>query len=573
MNYPDRLILGGSPSVFLGLLLLCGSIFFAGAVTVRADLKRIEITGEPGLRFGVLRFAVEPGQQVELLFRNADEMQHNLIITAPGAREEVAALAAALGSEGPAREYVPETGQVLWYTPVLYHDQTYTLRFEAPSEEGVYPYVCTFPGHASLMYGAMYVTREELPPLAGDENVPEYARAEAGEEGRPTLGHHHGDDAREERPVEIRRTFVPEASPAAIAVHAGRNLSFVWDAATCHLRYAWRGGFVDSTRHWRGNGSAFSEIDGHIYYRAGRSFPIRIGTTAEVPERRFRGYHLVDGLPVFVFEIEGYEVRQRITALPDKTGLRMDFEMPDMDQTVFFEVNHNAGATFSSSAGKWNGATLTLEPEESRSFSVTLEERPGHEPIAYWPMDDTPWSQFGEDPVGDGVVGRALYLEREIVTPVSGADVRDGGTFSGWVRIEEEGRRGQVIFGGRSDEGEWALGYRYRGEGFTLTYPDRNGGIGTRVIEGAREPGEWNHFMVVFEPERLEVYLNGDRVIETAMDGIPGGMDFRIGGLDGSEKFRLHGWVDEFRVWSRVLEKPALMRLYALEASIGGISR
>ena len=33
----------------------------------------------------------------------------------------------------------------------------HVLRFEAPTEPGVYPYVCTYPGHWRRMYGAMYV--------------------------------------------------------------------------------------------------------------------------------------------------------------------------------------------------------------------------------------------------------------------------------------------------------------------------------------------------------------------------------------------------------------------------------
>ena len=43
--------------------------------------------------------------------------------------------------------------------------ETQELKFKAPAEEGVYPYVCTFTGHGVVMYGAMYVTTKPLPPL------------------------------------------------------------------------------------------------------------------------------------------------------------------------------------------------------------------------------------------------------------------------------------------------------------------------------------------------------------------------------------------------------------------------
>jgi azurin len=35
--------------------------------------------------------------------------------------------------------------------------QTYTLTFKAPAKVGDYPYVCTFPGHWTLMNGVMHV--------------------------------------------------------------------------------------------------------------------------------------------------------------------------------------------------------------------------------------------------------------------------------------------------------------------------------------------------------------------------------------------------------------------------------
>ena len=38
--------------------------------------------------------------------------------------------------------------------------QVHVLRFEAPEEPGVYPYVCTFPGHWIIMKGNMVVAND-----------------------------------------------------------------------------------------------------------------------------------------------------------------------------------------------------------------------------------------------------------------------------------------------------------------------------------------------------------------------------------------------------------------------------
>ena len=43
--------------------------------------------------------------------------------------------------------------------------QKQALSFDVPSTPGIYPYVCTYPGHWRRMFGAMYVV----------ENLEEYA--------------------------------------------------------------------------------------------------------------------------------------------------------------------------------------------------------------------------------------------------------------------------------------------------------------------------------------------------------------------------------------------------------------
>ncbi len=59
----------------------------------------------------------------------------------------------------------PDTPEVLHATRLINHEEIARLRFTAPTAEGKYPYVCTFPGHWRTMNGVMDVqgrgTRDE----------------------------------------------------------------------------------------------------------------------------------------------------------------------------------------------------------------------------------------------------------------------------------------------------------------------------------------------------------------------------------------------------------------------------
>lgn len=115
---------------------------------------------------------VEAGQSVEILFSNTDVMPHNLLITAPGALQEVgeAAERMAVDPSAYSRHFVPESSKVLQATKLLQPGQSEALRFRAPDGVGDYPYVCTFPGHWRIMNGVLHVL-EKL----DDEVVPEDA--------------------------------------------------------------------------------------------------------------------------------------------------------------------------------------------------------------------------------------------------------------------------------------------------------------------------------------------------------------------------------------------------------------
>ena len=84
-------------------------------------------------------------------------MLHNLLIVKPGAVDKVGQAAFELGLDGATRAYVPDLPEVLFHTGLIEPEKTETIFFEAPTKKGTYTFVCTFPGHYTLMQGSLIV--------------------------------------------------------------------------------------------------------------------------------------------------------------------------------------------------------------------------------------------------------------------------------------------------------------------------------------------------------------------------------------------------------------------------------
>ncbi len=108
------------------------------------------------------QIVIQTGKTVEFRFSNTDSMPHNFVITIPGAMQEIGELAEATGRDPDAmeRHYVPKSNKVLLNSTLLQTNQVEALIFDAPKEPGIYPYVCTYPGHWRRMYGALYVVAD-----------------------------------------------------------------------------------------------------------------------------------------------------------------------------------------------------------------------------------------------------------------------------------------------------------------------------------------------------------------------------------------------------------------------------
>lgn len=111
----------------------------------------------PGLKFDRTQVTVRAGAKLALRFENTDDMPHNVVITAPGAADEIGAAALNMGLSGERLNYVPSSDKVLFYTSLLQPGKSETIYFTAPAAPGEYPFVCTYPGHYLIMRGVLKV--------------------------------------------------------------------------------------------------------------------------------------------------------------------------------------------------------------------------------------------------------------------------------------------------------------------------------------------------------------------------------------------------------------------------------
>ncbi len=112
------------------------------------------------------KLVVRAGEPVQLVFENQDNMPHNVVVTDPGFLAKIGQLAEsqATDPEAIAREYVPNNRRVRMASRLLQPRESQTIDFQAPKQPGVYPFVCTYPGHWRRMFGSMIVV----------ENVEQY---------------------------------------------------------------------------------------------------------------------------------------------------------------------------------------------------------------------------------------------------------------------------------------------------------------------------------------------------------------------------------------------------------------
>jgi putative membrane-bound dehydrogenase-like protein len=131
----------------------------SGILSDTPELTTIRIATVPErMMYDVKELTVKPGKKVKLTFANYDFMPHNIMLVNPGKADEVGLAAINLGARGFDVGFVPESPEIHWHSQLVDYGQEEVIEFTAPTEEGAYPYICSFPGHHRMMRGTLFVT-------------------------------------------------------------------------------------------------------------------------------------------------------------------------------------------------------------------------------------------------------------------------------------------------------------------------------------------------------------------------------------------------------------------------------
>ncbi|MGB7344039.1 MAG: c-type cytochrome, partial [Pirellulaceae bacterium] len=129
------------------------------------DLASFTISCLPeAMKYTVEQIAVKTGQPVKIVFINPDATDHNMVFVKPGKLAEVgmAANDMARDPKNANSDFIPKSKrQSILHASTMIgptrKSKVHVFRFKAPTEPGIYPYVCTFPGHWIVMKGVMVV--------------------------------------------------------------------------------------------------------------------------------------------------------------------------------------------------------------------------------------------------------------------------------------------------------------------------------------------------------------------------------------------------------------------------------
>ncbi|MEZ6061713.1 MAG: plastocyanin/azurin family copper-binding protein [Planctomycetaceae bacterium] len=121
--------------------------------------RSVEVETGKNLTYAIREFTVNAGEPIAFTLKNPDVVPHNWVLVKAGALQRVGELGNRLiaDPEAYARQYIPETDDILAHTDIVSPGEAHTIYFKAPETPGRYPYLCTFPGHWMVMNGTLVV--------------------------------------------------------------------------------------------------------------------------------------------------------------------------------------------------------------------------------------------------------------------------------------------------------------------------------------------------------------------------------------------------------------------------------
>ena len=123
------------------------------------NFREIKIETGKNLSYTPRTIRVNAGETITRTLLNPDVVPHNWALIRPGSLHTVGDLLNKIISQPDAalKQYIPKSDDVLFYTDIVNpHGQT-SIFFQVPAEKGVYPFLCSFPGHWKVMNGEFIV--------------------------------------------------------------------------------------------------------------------------------------------------------------------------------------------------------------------------------------------------------------------------------------------------------------------------------------------------------------------------------------------------------------------------------
>lgn len=128
-----------------------------GLDTMKAN-NTINITGNDQMKFDKTLFKVKAGQAVTLTLKNvgklpATAMSHDVVVVKVGTDVTTFGNAVAQAKDHDTKNLTPDQqSQIIAQTKMLGPGESAKITFTLPAA-GVYPFMCTFPGHFMTMQG------------------------------------------------------------------------------------------------------------------------------------------------------------------------------------------------------------------------------------------------------------------------------------------------------------------------------------------------------------------------------------------------------------------------------------
>ena len=159
--YPDTFFLQRNTPFTLGKLEILNRSS-TSAPTGPVDQVIELLVKKDVMKYETELLTAKAGSTIQIVLKNPDHMQHNLVLLKPNTSEKVGLAVDKLISDpnGAKMSYVPQMPEVLAFTPMVNPGGSFTLTIALPDIPGDYPYICTFPGHWRVMKGILRVTKK-----------------------------------------------------------------------------------------------------------------------------------------------------------------------------------------------------------------------------------------------------------------------------------------------------------------------------------------------------------------------------------------------------------------------------